>query len=145
MSVSRRVSEIDQNEYLSFCPVIKKRKIKTQYIPLCTVRIIYFIYYFYCPKYIKIIYTDFFSPVLLSAFVVMIVLACLRLGKGEGQGRPAVANIDGVPSLFGVCVYSFMCHHSLPSMVTPIRNKSKLFGVMLADYGTILAFYLVLR
>ncbi|GFO04325.1 transmembrane protein 104-like [Plakobranchus ocellatus] len=78
------------------------------------------------------------------AFVIMIVLACKRLGEGEGRGRPAVANISGVPSLFGVCVYSFMCHHSLPSMVTPIRNKSRLYSVMLADYGTILIFYLIL-
>ncbi|GFR99824.1 transmembrane protein 104 [Elysia marginata] len=78
------------------------------------------------------------------AFFIMIALACLRLGRGEGKGQPQVADISGVPSLFGVCVYSFMCHHSLPSMVTPIRNKSKLYGVLLGDYSTILVFYLVL-
>ncbi|RUS78031.1 hypothetical protein EGW08_014206 [Elysia chlorotica] len=78
------------------------------------------------------------------AFFIMIVLACMRLGKGEGRGHPRVAVASGAPSLFGVCVYSFMCHHSLPSMVTPIRNKSKLYAVLLGDYGTILVFYLIL-
>lgn len=78
------------------------------------------------------------------AFIIMIVLTCMRLGKGEGRGHPEVGKISGVPSLFGVCVYSFMCHHSLPSMITPIRNKSKLYAVMLGDFGIILVFYLVL-
>ena len=28
------------------------------------------------------------------------------------------SRISGLPNLFGVCVYSFMCHHSLPSLVS---------------------------
>ncbi len=32
--------------------------------------------------------------------------------------HPPVMRIDGLPNLFGVCVYSFMCHHSLPSLGT---------------------------
>ena len=31
---------------------------------------------------------------------------------------PPVANFGGIPNMFGVCVYSFMCHHSLPSLGT---------------------------
>ena len=43
----------------------------------------------------------------------MITLACIRLATlpPEELGNPAVAKWDGVPNLFGACVYSFMCHH----------------------------------
>uniref|UniRef100_A0A3P9HLF6 Transmembrane protein 104 n=1 Tax=Oryzias latipes TaxID=8090 RepID=A0A3P9HLF6_ORYLA len=60
------------------------------------------------------------------AFTMMIVLALIRIGKGTGEGRPPLANLRGVPNLFGVCVYSFMCQHSLPSLVTPISEKKRL-------------------
>ena len=49
------------------------------------------------------------------AFGVMITLAGLRLSKGK-IFHPPVSDFSGVPNLFGVCVYSFMCHHSLPSL-----------------------------
>ncbi|XP_046584785.1 LOW QUALITY PROTEIN: transmembrane protein 104-like [Haliotis rubra] len=78
------------------------------------------------------------------AFGIMIVLAVMQLAQHKGQGRPVMANIAGVPNLFGVCVYSFMCHHSLPSLITPIKDKSKLFKVLAADYVLILAFYALL-
>nr|KAG5713689.1 hypothetical protein BaRGS_024737 [Batillaria attramentaria] len=37
-----------------------------------------------------------------------------------------------------------MCHHSLPSLVTPIRNKSRLASVLAGDYTLILVFYAIL-
>ena len=74
----------------------------------------------------------------------MVTLACIRLAKGEGRGRPAVADFTGVPTLFGVCVYSFMCHHSLPSLVTPIQDKSRIYGIFFLDYVLILGFYALL-
>lgn len=49
------------------------------------------------------------------AFIIMVTLACVRLSKGN-IFHPAVSQFSGVPNLFGVCVYSFMCHHSLPSL-----------------------------
>ncbi|KAL8565030.1 hypothetical protein ACOMHN_003406 [Nucella lapillus] len=78
------------------------------------------------------------------AFSLMIILAVIQLSEGNGEGHPLVADISGVPNLFGVCVYSFMCHHSLPSLVTPIRNKSRLTSVLGADYVLILVFYAIL-
>lgn len=75
---------------------------------------------------------------------MMITLTCIRLAKGQGQGHPVVADIAGVPNLFGVCVYSFMCHHSLPSLITPIRDKSRLLPSLAGNYSLILVFYLVL-
>ena len=52
--------------------------------------------------------------------------------------------LSGIPNLFGVCVYSFMCHHSLPSLVTPISKKTGLSRLLLVDYALILAFYMLL-
>ena len=75
---------------------------------------------------------------------MMVVLAVIRLAKNEGEGHPVAADISGMPNLFGVCVYSFMCHHSLPSLVTPIRDKSKLLELLAADYVLILLFYVLL-
>lgn len=79
-----------------------------------------------------------------TSFSIMIVLALLRLSKGEGKGKPATADFTEIPSLFGVCVYSFMCHHSLPSLVTPIKNKSHIFRLFTGDYILALIFYALL-
>lgn len=75
----------------------------------------------------------------------MIVLAIIYISSTKGgDGNPPVANISGVPNLFGVAVYSFMCQHSLPSLVTPIKNKAKLNNLLAADYFLIFMFYLLL-
>ncbi|KAH9382892.1 hypothetical protein HPB48_023511 [Haemaphysalis longicornis] len=78
------------------------------------------------------------------AFASMIGLCTFALVRGKGQGQPGMIYVGGLPSLFGVCVYSFMCHHSLPSVVTPWRDKSRVYPLLAADYLLILAFYLVI-
>ena len=80
----------------------------------------------------------------ISAFGMMIILTLNRLGHGRGRGHPALGRFEGIPSLFGVCVYSFMCHHSLPSLATPIKDKSKLYFLFGLDYFLILIFYILL-
>lgn len=75
---------------------------------------------------------------------MMIILALIRIGKDHGAGHPPVASLSGVPNLFGVCVYSFMCQHSLPSLVTPISNKKRVGSLVLFDYVLILGFYVLL-
>ena len=55
-----------------------------------------------------------------------------------------VADVKGLSSLFGVSIYSFMCHHSLPSLVTPMSSKRKLNTVMVADFALIMGFYCLL-
>ncbi|XP_060058708.1 transmembrane protein 104 isoform X2 [Erinaceus europaeus] len=78
------------------------------------------------------------------AFAIMIVLALVRIGHGQGEGHPPAANFSGIRNLFGVCVYSFMCQHSLPSLITPISSKRHLTRLVFLDYVLILAFYSLL-
>ncbi|XP_018337345.1 PREDICTED: transmembrane protein 104 homolog isoform X1 [Trachymyrmex septentrionalis] len=78
------------------------------------------------------------------AFTIMIVYATKNLFVHGPRGDPPIANLAGIPSLFGACVYSFMCHHSLPALVTPIADKSKLRQFLALDYTLIALFYLLL-
>ncbi|CAL8302258.1 unnamed protein product [Merluccius merluccius] len=78
------------------------------------------------------------------AFTMMIILALIRISKGRGDGHPPAASLSGVPNLFGVCVYSFMCQHSLPSLVTPISDKRRVGTLVAVDYVLILCFYALL-
>lgn len=78
------------------------------------------------------------------AFSIMTSIAIRRLLVNGQEGNPPMANPYGVPALFGTCVYSFMCHHSLPSLVAPIRDKNGLHSLLSADYILICSFYLFL-
>ena len=80
------------------------------------------------------------------AFLLMIVLACLRLANRSSDelGHPPVADLSGIPNLFGACIYSFMCHHSLPSLVTPISPKRHIYRLFTSDYIIVAGFYLLL-
>lgn len=78
------------------------------------------------------------------AFSIMIGIASWRLAVMGPQAQPPVAQISGVPGLFGACVYSFMCHHSIPSLVAPIANKKSLKKLLSCDYFLICLFYIVL-
>jgi len=78
-----------------------------------------------------------------TAFILMIILAINHLSQDQGKGNPSVATLSGIPSLFGASVYSFMCHHSIPSLVTPISNKHNIFRLFAADYILILIFYIL--
>jgi len=55
------------------------------------------------------------------AFLLMITLASIQLAQDGPKASPPLANVGGFGSLFGVAVYAFMCHHSIPGLVTPIR------------------------
>lgn len=74
----------------------------------------------------------------------MITIAINRLWVNGRQGQPPIADYTGLPALFGACVYSFMCHHSLPSLVAPIAQKNALKSLISMDYILICGFYLCL-
>ncbi|CAG7821968.1 unnamed protein product [Allacma fusca] len=79
------------------------------------------------------------------AFIIMIGFSILKIASSDNVPKNLpLANYQQLPNLFGVCVYSFMCHHSLPSLVTPISSKRRLFGLFFADYTLITIFYLLL-
>uniref|UniRef100_A0A0K0FDX0 Transmembrane protein 104 homolog (inferred by orthology to a C. elegans protein) n=1 Tax=Strongyloides venezuelensis TaxID=75913 RepID=A0A0K0FDX0_STRVS len=79
-----------------------------------------------------------------TAFSLMIILASIQLGKEGAQGKPPAFEWNNFGNLFGVSVYSFMCHHSIPSLVTPMKNKSNLYRNLLIIYIIVLGFYVTL-
>ncbi|XP_001602275.1 transmembrane protein 104 homolog isoform X1 [Nasonia vitripennis] len=78
------------------------------------------------------------------AFMIMIIYAIRKLIVDGPEGKPRESNFSELPGLFGVCVYSFMCHHSLPALVAPISDKSKLNKSLSFDFILISFFYLLL-
>ncbi|XP_030379559.1 transmembrane protein 104 homolog [Scaptodrosophila lebanonensis] len=78
------------------------------------------------------------------AFTLMICLALKLLITNGPKGHPVSVNVYGIPSLFGACVYSFMCHHSLPSLLAPLKHKLKAVKILSYDYIVICTFYIVL-
>eukprot|EP00762_Andalucia_godoyi_P005265 ANDGO_06799.mRNA.1 Transmembrane protein 104 homolog len=80
------------------------------------------------------------------AFLAMIILAFIRIGEGNGASREDVPYFDfsGIPKLYGVAVYAFMCHHSLPAIVDPIRQKKGIFRMFLGDFMLVYVSYIML-
>jgi amino acid permease len=74
---------------------------------------------------------------------IMIGLAIARSVKGgrKDSDVPTI-NLAALPNLFGGAVYSFMCHHSLPGIVTPMRNKAHLQRIAGMAYGFVVVVYL---
>ncbi|KIH52013.1 hypothetical protein ANCDUO_17892 [Ancylostoma duodenale] len=78
------------------------------------------------------------------AFILMIVLAIIQISS-EGPARiPPPVDIHEFGALFGVAVYSFMCHHSIPSLITPMTSKSHVFLKVFCVYLMVMAFYFTL-
>ena len=75
----------------------------------------------------------------------MIVIAVIGIviGSHRDEVNPVPADVTGIPALFGISIYSFMCHHSLPGMITPMTTKRHLFKLLLVDYILVLSIYLV--
>ncbi len=73
----------------------------------------------------------------------MVGIALSKLATGNTTA-PSLASFSGFPLLFGVSIYSFMCQHSLPGMITPMRSKKGLFWKIGVDFALILGFYLLL-
>lgn len=76
---------------------------------------------------------------------MMIILALIRIKQGKGkQVHVSAGDFSGVPNLFGVCIYAFMCQHSLPSFITPMKSKSHVNRIFVLDFSIILLFYSLL-
>lgn len=91
-------------------------------------------------KYLQIVT----SSMRWCAFLIMISIAGVRILQLGVQGHPPAASVRHVPHLIGACVYSFMCHHSLPGLVAPFNDKSHVVRQLGLDYLLICMFYLLL-
>lgn len=76
----------------------------------------------------------------------MIIISLIYIAQGNGTNVSNLKMFDlgGLPSLFGAAVYSFMCHHSLPSIVSPIKDKRRVTTIFGADYVSIYVAYITL-
>lgn len=91
----------------------------------------------------------------------MIILAFIFIANGHGASTHelkwfdiayvclvtfAVVNFTDskLPALFGASIYAFMCHHSLPSIITPIEKKKGVRGLLLMDFGLVWIAYTML-
>eukprot|EP00795_Rhopilema_esculentum_P009077 gene9080-16731_t len=78
------------------------------------------------------------------AFILMIALALYGIERHKNRGNAPVFNLSKLPNFFGVSVYSFMCQHSLPSILTPTKQKNRMNMILTTSYSAISAFYLLL-
>ena len=75
----------------------------------------------------------------------MISLAIRKIIVNDGEKvSPSAFEIKGLPELFGITVYSFMCQHSLPGMVTPMRSKRRIYELVAFDFVLVMVFYTLL-
>uniref|UniRef100_A0AAV1T5E8 Amino acid transporter transmembrane domain-containing protein n=1 Tax=Peronospora matthiolae TaxID=2874970 RepID=A0AAV1T5E8_9STRA len=82
-----------------------------------------------------------------ASFGLMIVLASVGIARGHGRSVADVVSYEkpsNIATFFGVCIYSFMCHHSVPGLVAPITNKSKVGTVLISAFMAVLSVYFVL-
>lgn len=82
-----------------------------------------------------------------ASFGLMIVLAVIGIARGQGRSVADVVSYEkpaNVATFFGVCIYSFMCHHSIPGLVAPITDKTKVGTVLAASFVAVLSVYFVL-
>jgi len=83
--------------------------------------------------------------IIFLAFVAMIVLATMRfISPTQEHGNTPAANFLAMPHLIGASIYAFMCHHSVPSVISPIKNKSRILLKVAANFIFIYALYMCL-
>lgn len=80
------------------------------------------------------------------ALALMIILSLIFIFQGRGASWNELNwfNLGGIKTLYGVTIYSFMCHHSLPGIVSPIRNKRRLGILFMVDFLSIFSCYILL-
>lgn len=72
----------------------------------------------------------------------MIVLALIKIAKHEGvRDSPKLFDFNSLPSFVGVAIYSFMCQQSIPTVLTPVRNKKRIGLLVVLDFIFIILFF----
>ena len=81
------------------------------------------------------------------AFSLMIILPIIYIIHRQEVYVPTVkelVNPAALFSLYGTAIYSFMCHHSLPSILFPVRRKRHLSSLLALDFLAVYSIYVVL-
>lgn len=74
----------------------------------------------------------------------MISLAFLKIAKGN-VATPIKIDFTGLPIFIGIGLYSFMCQHSLPSLLYPIRQTHKNYTkIFIVAITAVLGVYLLI-
>lgn len=60
------------------------------------------------------------------------------------HGSTPIANFFAMPQLIGASIYAFMCHHSLPSVISPIKNKNKILLKVALNFLFVYTLYMCL-
>lgn len=60
------------------------------------------------------------------------------------SGAPPAIELKGMTIMFGVSIYSFMCQHSLPSLISPIADQTKLTRMLFLVFSVVALFYYAL-
>eukprot|EP01135_Chromosphaera_perkinsii_P009636 Nk52_evm86s1810 gene=Nk52_evmTU86s1810 len=91
-------------------------------------------------------YNDCAKSVLVSYYAnnAPLIAAGIIEGKGISLDQARLLDAGGAATLFGGAIYSFVCHHSLPGMVTPIENKKDFGEVIGLDYVMVYSLYSIL-
>eukprot|EP01130_Rhizamoeba_saxonica_P005635 TRINITY_DN2246_c0_g1_i5.p1 TRINITY_DN2246_c0_g1~~TRINITY_DN2246_c0_g1_i5.p1 ORF type:complete len:362 (-),score=35.29 TRINITY_DN2246_c0_g1_i5:49-1134(-) len=100
---------------------------------------------FCCSNFQKTKYLQIITMAIrnISLFGMMIIVI-IYISQGTFEPPKYLVNFDGFPALFGVSIYSFMCHHSLPGIITPINSKKRIFRLFGGDFFTIYLTYISL-
>ena len=75
------------------------------------------------------------------AMVSMVILAFMKIGKGEGENTAKLVVFENLPNFFGVAVYAFMCQHSIPAVLTPVSKGRRLHVLVMLDFACVIVFY----
>ena len=76
------------------------------------------------------------------AFFLMILLSLIFIIEGKGSVKNLqLFNFSEFAHLFSISIYAFMCHHSLPSIISPIKDKRRLNVMFSFDFILIFLAY----
>jgi len=79
------------------------------------------------------------------ALLLMISLTIDLIAKTSPAERPKIPffKID-FAAFFGTAIYAFMCHHSLPGIIAPMKSKLRVTSILAMDFVIIASVYILL-
>ncbi|CAH3038208.1 unnamed protein product [Porites evermanni] len=91
----------------------------------------------------KTTYLQLFTMVMRnSAMGLMILLTVLDIANGHyvPSDQLMLWDTEKAKELIGITVFTFMCQHTIPSIILPLADKSKTLRVVLIDYIIVLLY-----